>query len=456
MGWDLPSKDSNQGFEMPHNSEVSLAQNPIAPEAAARHIRRLMDAERRQAALQYGAHVRCNPAPLGIIGAGVMGTSIAAAAVRRGVPAIVVDNDEQAVASAPQRIAVRLDAPPAGADVNVEKVQRLVQTSRELAAAASCPFVVETVVEELAVKQQLLAQLEPLLSAGTIVASNTSTIPLVKLSAPLRDPGRLCGCHFFLPVGQAAMVEIIRGEKTRPETIAGAVDLANAIDHVPLVVADAPGFVVNRLLVPYLAEALQLLTEGVTVQAVEAAAEAFGMLMGPLRLLDEIGLDTALECAWTMSGSSADLVVRSPLLVTMVKARQLGRKTQAGFFLYDGHDPLPQQLNPALAKALARWPQEPRTHTADTILLRLLMPMIQEATRMLQRGSVRDAGQIDLAVLLGFGFPASRGGLLYWADQWGAARIVQLLGTLDYLGPRAHAAPRLVEMAQKGRRFYEG
>ena len=140
-----------------------------------------------------------------------------------------------------------------------------------------------------------MAQLEPLLASDTIVASNTSTIPLAKLSAPLRDPGRLCGCHFFLPVGQAAMVEIIRGEKTRPETIAAAVDFANAIDHLPLVVADAPGFVVNRLLVPYLAEAMQLLTEGVTVEAVETAAETFGMLMGPLRLLDEIGLDTALE-----------------------------------------------------------------------------------------------------------------------------------------------------------------
>jgi len=199
---------------------------------------------------------------------------------------------------------------------------------------------------------------------------------------------------------------------------------------------------------------MQLLTEGVTVEAVETAAETFGMLMGPLRLLDEIGLDTALECAWTMSGSSADLVVRSPLLVTMVKAKQLGRKTQAGFFVYEGGEQQPSRLNPALAKAPARWPQEPRPHTADTIVLRLLMPLIQEATRMLQRGSVR-AGQIDLAVMLGFGFPVSRGGLLYWADQLGVARIVQLLGTLDYLGPRALPTPRLVEMAQRGETFYE-
>lgn len=441
---------------MPHNSEISPIHNPVTPEAAARHIQGLLDIERRHAAAHCAVEGRRNPALVGIIGAGVMGTSIAAAAVRRGVPVMIVDKDEQAVASTPQRIVAQLISPSSGMDLRVEDVRRLVQTSRDLEAAARCPFVVESVVEELAVKQQLLAQLEPLLSAGTIVASNTSTIPLAKLSAPLRDPGRLCGCHFFLPVGQAAMVEIIRGEKTRPETVAGAVDFADAIEHLPLVVADAPGFVVNRLLVPYLAEAMQLLTEGVTVEAVENAAEAFGMLTGPLRLLDEIGLDTALECAWTMSGSSADLVVRSPLLVTMVKAKQLGRKTQAGFFLYAGQNWQPRMLNPALAKALARWPQTPRPHTADTIILRLLMPMIQEATRMLQRGSVRDAGQIDLAVLFGFGFPASRGGLLYWADQMGATRILQLLGTLDYLGPRAQPTLPLMEMAQQGRRFYGG
>jgi 3-hydroxyacyl-CoA dehydrogenase len=452
----LPTNDSNQGFEMPHNLDVSLADHLVTAETAARHVQRLMDNERRQAALECGADVRHHPAPVGIIGAGVMGTAIAAAAVRRGVSVVVVDKDEQAVASAPQRIASRLNSPPIGTDLPLEDVLRLVRTSRELAEAANCAFIVESVLEELAVKQQLLAQLEPLLTSDTIVASNTSTIPLAKLSASLRDPGRLCGSHFFLPVGQAAMVEVIRGEKTRPETLAAAVDFANAIDHLPLVVPDAPGFVVNRLLVPYLAEAMQLLTEGVTVEAVETAAETFGMLMGPLRLLDEIGLDTALECAWTMSGSSADLVVRSPLLVSMVKAKQLGRKTQAGFYVYEGGEQRPSRLNPALAKSLARWPQEPRPHTADTIVLRLLMPMIQEATRMLQRGSVRDAGQIDLAVMLGFGFPVSRGGLLYWADQLGVARIVQLLGTLDYLGPRALPTPRLVEMAQRGDTFYEG
>lgn len=435
--------------------EPSLIHAAAAPEAAAEHIQRLMTAERRWAESQYGANGIGPPATVGIVGAGVMGTAIAAAVVRHRIPVWIVDQDDQAVAAAPQRIARRLGTLSGETQASAADVQQLVRTSRDLAAAARCDFVIESVVEKLAVKQQLLAQLEPLVAPGTIVASNTSTISWAHLATSLHDPGRLCGCHFFLPLGQAAMMETIRGERTRDDTIVAAIGFANAIGHLPLVVADAPGFVVNRLLVPYLAEAMHLLTEGVSVDAVERAAEDFGMAMGPLRLLDEIGLDTALECAWTMSGSSASLVVRSPLLVAMVKAKHLGRKTQAGFFLYDGQDQAPSALNPHLAKTLARWPHPSQPHTAETITWRLLTPMLLEATRMLQRGSVRDAGQIDLAILCGFGFPESRGGLLYWADQLGAARIVQLLGTLDYLGARAQPTPLLLEMAQQDRRFFE-
>jgi len=434
--------------------DMSLIHMQAPPEAAAEHVRRLMEAERRQAALQYGAHGKGPPASVGIVGAGVMGTSIAAAVVRHRIPVWIVDQDERAIASAPRRIARRLNSPPGGMQIPAAEVEGLVRTSRDLDAAARCDLVVESVVEKVAVKQQLLAQLELLVAPGTIVASNTSTISWARLATPLQDPGRLCGCHFFLPLGQAAMIEIIRGAQTRDDTIVAAIGFANAIDHLPLVVADAPGFVVNRLLVPYLAEAMHLLTEGVALEAIENAAEDFGMAMGPLRLLDEIGLDTALECAWTMSGSSADLVVRSPLLVAMVKAKCLGRKTQAGFFLYDEQSQVPRRPNPHLAKTLARWPHASRPYTAETIILRLLTPMLLEATRMLQRGNVRDAGQIDLAILCGFGFPASRGGLLYWADQLGAARIVELLGTLDDLGSRVQPTPLLLEMAQQNRKFF--
>jgi len=434
--------------------ETDLGRRPSeAVGAAARHVQRLMEAERREAESQYGADGRRRPASVGIVGAGVMGASIAAAVVGRQIPVVLVDDDAQAQATARARISSWLSAGSATSGVPGADVDRLVRLGG-LDEAAQCDVVIESVAEILALKQQLLADLEPRLADGAILASNTSTIPLARLSSPLRDPGRLCGCHFFLPIGQAPMIEIVRGEKTRPETIAAAVDLAGAIGHLPLVVPDVPGFVANRLLVPYLSAAMQLLAEGESVEAVERAAENFGMIWGPLRLMDAIGLDTALHCGWVIAGSSADLVVGSPLLVAMVKAKQLGRKTGGGIFVYASDDPAPRGLNPALHEALARCPQTPRLHTEETIVLRLLTPMLLEATRMLQRGDVRDAGQIDLAVILGFGFPPSRGGLLYWADQLGAARIVELLGTLDYLGARAQPPSLLLERAQRGGTFY--
>lgn len=413
-----------------------------------------MDAERRAAQSQYGADGLRTPNSVGIVGAGVMGSSIAAAVVRRRIPVVMVDENAQALATVRQRISAWLSARPATNEAPSTELDRLVRLGSDLDEAARCDFVVESVVEKIAVKQQLLTHLEPRLAEGAILASNTSTIPLARLSSPLRDPGRLCGCHFFLPIGQAPMLEIVRGVKTRPDTVAAAVGFANAIGHLPLLVADVPGFVVNRLLVPYLSAAMELLAEGVSVEAVETAAESFGMIYGPLRLMDAIGLDTALQCGWAVSEDSSGLVVASPPLVAMVKARQLGRKTRAGFFLYDADGPAPRGVNPELYEALARWPQEQRPHTDETTILRLLTPMLLEATRMLQRGIVRDAGQIDLAVLLGFGFPPSRGGLLYWADQLGAGRIVELLGTLDYLGRRAAPTPLLLAMVADNRSFF--
>ena len=421
---------------------------------ADQHVQRLMDAELRRAQSQYGSGGCRRPRSVGIVGAGVMGSAIAAAVVGRQIPVVMADENPRALASVRQRISSWLKMrPPTDGTASVD-LPYLVRLGGSVDEAAQCDFVIESVAEKLAVKQQLLAHLEPRLGDGTVLASNTSTIPLARLSTPLRNPGRLCGCHFFVPIGQAPMLEIVRGEKTRPETVAAAVGFATAIGHLPLVVDDVPGFVINRLLVPYLSAAMQLLAEGVTVEAVETAAESFGMIYGPLRLMDAIGLDTALQCGFAIAGDAAALVVGSPVLVAMVKAKQLGRKTCAGFFLYDTGDSPPRGLNPALAEALARWPQTPRPHTNETILLRLLTPMLLEATRMLQRGIVRDAGQVDLAVLLGFGFPPSRGGLLYWADQLGAAKIVALLGTLDYLGPAAAPPPLLLAMAAENRKFH--
>jgi len=201
--------------------------------SAARHVQRLIDTELRIVQAQYGAGASRRPRSVGIVGAGVMGSSIAAALAGRRIPVVMVDENPLALASVHERILSWLKVRPATSDPTSLDLRRLVQVGSDVGETACCDFVVESVIEKVVVKQQLLAQLEPRLGNGTVLASNTSTIPLARLSSPLRDPGRLCGCHFFLPIGQAPMLEIVRGEKTRPETIAAAVGFATAIGICP-------------------------------------------------------------------------------------------------------------------------------------------------------------------------------------------------------------------------------
>jgi 3-hydroxyacyl-CoA dehydrogenase len=449
-----------------------IAQRQFPPtyassEAAGRHIRRLVQSVQRQTALDFPHSTALRPASVGLVGAGVMGASIAAALVRHRLPVVVTDQNPDALGTVRDRVAVWLradhpDLPPA----MLAELTQLVHPTASWEAFGGCDLVVEAVREDVLVKRQLLARLEPKLRVGAVLATNTSTIPLARLAPALGDPGQFCGCHFFLPLGQGPMIEIVRGSRSRPETIAAAVGLAQHLGYLPLVVADAPGFVVNRLLLLYLSEALQLVAEGVPVEAVEATAEAFGMLVGPLRLLDEIGLDTAVECGFAMSDGG--LLLRSPLLVAMVKARRLGRKAGAGFFRYDtdARSPAtPPQTPPArdharppddsLRQILARCVSSSRpAPTPEIIRHRLLLPMLVEAAWMIERGAVRDAGQIDLAVLLGFGFAPAHGGLLTWADQLGTARVLELLAELGELGERFRPPPLLLDMNRQGRKFY--
>ena len=191
-------------------------------------------------------------------------------------------------------------------------------------------------METLPAKLQLYAQLQRHLGPQTILASNTSTIPLQRLGRGLADASRFCGLHFCHPVQQRPLVEIVCGPQTSDATIAAAVAHARRIDRMPMVVQDGPGFVVNRLLFPYLNEALELLREGVPAESIERAAAEFGMTIGPLRLMDEIGLDTTLQAAWVLGAAFPERVVSSPLLVSLVKAGRLGQKTGAGFFSYRG------------------------------------------------------------------------------------------------------------------------
>jgi 3-hydroxyacyl-CoA dehydrogenase/enoyl-CoA hydratase/3-hydroxybutyryl-CoA epimerase/3-hydroxyacyl-CoA dehydrogenase/enoyl-CoA hydratase/3-hydroxybutyryl-CoA epimerase/enoyl-CoA isomerase len=391
---------------------------------------------------------------VGIIGAGMMGTAIAAAHVRHRLPVVIHDADEGALGRATASIAAELAEAEAG--LSPGSLDRLVRPTAALAEVGRCDLVVESIVESLAAKLRLYGQLQGHLGRQTIVASNSSTIPVQRLAGGLVEASRFCGMHFCHPVQQRPLVEIVCGPQTSQLTIAAAVAHVQGIARIPIVVEDGPGFAVNRLLFPYLSEALELLREGQPVHAIEEAAVDFGMAIGPLRLMDEIGLDTTLQAAWVLAAAFPERVVSSPLLVSMVKAGRLGRKTGAGFFSHRG--PTSSRVSAAadagVAELLAPWIESPPRTAPEDIACRLVLPMLLEATRLLEEGKVHDPRDIDAAVLFGLGFPAEKGGLLRWADKLGAPRVVALLQSLATMGPRAEPTPMLRTLAETGGSFY--
>jgi 3-hydroxyacyl-CoA dehydrogenase/enoyl-CoA hydratase/3-hydroxybutyryl-CoA epimerase/3-hydroxyacyl-CoA dehydrogenase/enoyl-CoA hydratase/3-hydroxybutyryl-CoA epimerase/enoyl-CoA isomerase len=388
----------------------------------------------------------------------MMGTAIAAAHLKVGLPVVITDASEEALAGAADRIAAELgeqiDASQAQC---AQRARRLVRPTTDPAEVARCDLVLESVVEQVAVKQQLYAGLMPHLPDGTTLASNTSTIPVERLAAELADPGRFCGFHFFHPVRHRSLVEIVRGAQTSDRTIATAVAHAKQIEKMPIVVCDGPGFLVNRLLLPYLAEALELLLDGATIERIEQAATDFGMAIGPLRILDEIGIDTVVDAARVLWQTFPDRLVASPLLITMYKRGRLGRKSGSGFFSYSSETAWdgPARPDPGVEALIAEWARPPQTLSPQTITHRLILPMVLEATRLLEENRVRHPGDVDLAVLFGLGFPAARGGLLYWADAQGADRIVEMLRPLEPLGPRLAPTRLLQQTADGGQRLYD-
>ncbi len=407
----------------------------------------LIDFNRRRIEQRLEASSPGPIASVGVVGAGVMGEAIAEVTAKNGLPLTLVDMSERVLANARRAIIDQLNGDS----------RSLLETSGDLTQVGKCDLVVESVFESLEAKQAVFSELEPNLASGTVLASNTSTIPISALAGKLRDPSRLCGIHFFHPARVRRLVEIVAAPDTSAHTLATALAYAETIGKIPLIVDDGPGFLVNRLLMPYIGEALQLLQEGASIDEIERVATESGAPWGPLTAMDEIGLDTVLKSGMVLWNAFGDLVPSSPLLVAMVKAGRLGRKTKAGFFRY-----IEDELGTPVArpdeevdKIIAKWSDGPREHSADRIRDRLFLPMVLEATRILAELPVYDSRMIDLGVILGLGFPEARGGLLGWADSVGSARLVEMLGPLKPLGPRMQPTPLLLEMAAGNRRFHE-
>ncbi len=392
---------------------------------------------------------------VGVLGAGLMGSGIATAAARSGFSTVMVDVSEEFVNQGMKRardvVEKRIQAGKGKPEELADLLQKL-RPATEHAAFKDCDVVIEAITEKESLKADTYRQLAPHLKAGSLLASNTSTISISRLAQSSPAPERFAGLHFFNPVDRMPLVEVIRGAATSDETVATLVALAKKLRKTPIVVKDGAGFLVNRILFPYLNEALVLLIEGVAMDAIDQAATRFGMPMGPILLEDVVGLDTSLFAGNVIAAAFPDRAVPLTLLEDLVKAGRLGQKTGSGFRKFTKGTK--GEADPDFEPILARHRQGQKTMTEAELQDRLFLPMLFEAVRVLEEGIVREAADVDMGLILGIGFPPFRGGILRWCDREGAAKIVARAKAFEALGKRYQPSALLVKMARTGELFF--
>ncbi|QJR13926.1 3-hydroxyacyl-CoA dehydrogenase NAD-binding domain-containing protein [Usitatibacter palustris] len=357
---------------------------------------------------------------LHVIGAGVMGGDIAAWAALRGITVTLQD-------LAPERIAPAIKR---AAELYTKrlKLPHLVQAAMDRLipdvaghGVAKADIVLEAIVENAEVKRKLFAQIEPRMKEDAILASNTSSIPLQELTSVLKRPERLVGLHFFNPVAQMMLVEIVQGPQTAASVMLAGQAFAKQIDKLPLPCKSAPGFLVNRVLSPYLAEAMLMVDEGIPPETVDAAAKDFGMPMGPIELADMVGLDVGWAVGQELAKPDNPIPQK---LKQLVEAKKFGKKTGEGFYKWVKGKPQKSSTGPGTLdlKALAD---------------RMVIPALNEAVACVREKIVADADLCDAGVIFGTGFAPHRGGPINTIHARGKSELLAIMGELKAkYGPR--------------------
>ena len=348
-----------------------------------------------------------------VIGAGVMGGDIATWAAFRGLDVTLQDRTDAlvdgALARARKFFEKRLKDPDA-----VAAALRRLRGDVAGDGVADADVLIEAIYEDLDAKRALYAAIEPRLKADAVFATNTSSIVLEDLGARLADPSRLVGIHFFNPVAQMPLVEVVQGARTRPDAMQNALAFTRRLDKLPLPCRSAPGFVVNRILLPYVNEAIFAYEQGVPGTTIDEVARRFGMPMGPIELADVIGLDVTLNVGRVLATAFGGRVPE--VLVRLVEEKKLGRKSGQGFYTWRDGKPL----------KLASAPPEIPEDLED----RLMLPMLNEAVATLREGVVADADLLDAGAIFGTGFAPFRGGPIQTARERGIATVRQRLEQL--------------------------
>ena len=392
-----------------------------------------------------------------VLGAGVMGGGIAQLLAYKGIRVRMKDVRHEAIAGGLQHARALFDDAVERRKLTAREAdQRMELISGRIGyhGVGDADLVIEAVVEKMEVKRTVLCEAEERARATCVLATNTSSLSVDEMAEALARPERIVGMHFFNPVHRMPLVEVIRGAQSTDEAVATVYRLALELGKVPVVVRDAPGFVVNRILGPYLNEAGWLLSDGASIEQIDGAARSFGMPMGPVRLLDEIGLDIARHAADTLYRAFGERMLPAPPLQALAGTNRLGKKNARGFYRYENGSG--KGVDETVYAELGTGEPDRDGPDDDEIRMRLVLAMVNEAARTLGGRVVTHAGEIDLAMIMGTGFPPFTGGLLRFADTMGPPAIVAYLEDLtERAGARFEPAPLLAELAGKECSFYD-
>lgn len=397
-----------------------------------------------------------------VLGAGIMGGGIAYQSASRGIPAVMKDINDQALTLGMTEAGKLLNKQLERGKIDGSKLAQVLASitpTLSYDGLEGVDTVVEAVVENPKIKGQVLAEVEARVADDTVIASNTSTIPIATLAKNLKHPERFCGMHFFNPVHRMPLVEIIRGEHTSDDTINQVVAYAAAMGKSPIVVNDCPGFFVNRVLFPYFFGFSQLVADGADFVNVDKVMEKkFGWPMGPAYLLDVVGIDTGHHAAAVMAEGFPERMSKSgkDAIDVMYEQQRFGQKNGKGFYVYsqDKKGRPKKDADPQSYQLLAEVADKPVELEADDIIARMMIPMINEVVLCLEEGIIGSPAEADMALVYGIGFPPFHGGVFRYLDNMGLSAYVALADKFAHLGPLYQVSDGLRQMAADNKTFY--
>ena len=394
-----------------------------------------------------------------VLGAGIMGGGIAWSLANADINVRMKDIASESIAIGYQQILKIFK--------QLKKIRKITQnqinmkmarvsSSTDYSGFQNLDLIIEAAPENIILKKNILSELEHKIKDDAIIASNTSSLSIDAMSHALKEPKRFVGMHFFNPVNRMPLVEIIKGQKTSDEALATVVDLAKNLKKTPIVVKDVSGFLVNRILLPFMNEAAYLLQDGADIKKIDEVIERFGMPMGPFSLADIVGIDVGVKVANSLYESYGTRMKVASTLDKMLDKHpnSLGKKSNKGFYNYPRKD-----INSDVFIILSEVRKAEKIQTShidnNVIIDRCILTMLNEAAKCLEEGVVKNARYLDMAMIMGTGFPAFRGGILRYADSRGIKNVVQRLEELNKnFDDRFEVSKLLTEMAKNNKTFY--